>query len=105
MSRAPKVIHQYGRPMKARTLNGDIIERQDKIYVPSYRAVFPTLEYDNHFVYYDPHHIGSTLMCTCGSPAAAFGYEAYSRYCSYMGEKVIGCVEHLQHERHADGST
>src|SRR3972149_7656840 len=103
MPKAPVVIHQYGAPMKARLSNGDLVERQDSIYVPTYKAVFPCLEYDNHFIYYK-HQMGSTLMCTCGSPAAAFGYEAYKRYCSYIAEKVLGCVAHLQGGKHGDGS-
>ena len=100
----PEVIHQYGRPYKAVLQNGDVVERQDTIYVPSYKAIYPTLDYDNHFVYYY-HQMGSTLKCTCGSPAAAFGYDAYKKYCSYMGERVLGCVAHLQTGKHADGST
>lgn len=105
MAKAPTVIHQLGRPVRARLSNGDVIEREDAIYVPTYRAIYPTLDYDNHFVYYDAHHIGSTLMCTCGSAAAAFGYAAYKKYCSYMGEKTLGCIQHLQTGKHADGST
>lgn len=105
MSKAPVVIHQFGRPMKAKLPNGDIVERQDAIYVPSYGAVYPCLDYDQHFVYYDGKNIGSTLRCTCGGTAAAFGYSAYKKYCSYMGEKVIGCVTHLQTGRHDDNST
>ena len=104
MPKAPVIIHQYGRPEKARLPNGDVVERQEFIYVPSYREVYPCLEYDNHFVYYKKQ-IGSTLMCTCGSQAAAFGYAAYKKYCSYMGEKVLGCITHLQTGRHGDGSS
>lgn len=104
MPKAPTVIHQLGRPEKAKLYNGDIVERQDAIFVPSYGAIFPCLEYDNHFIYYKKQY-GSTLMCTCGSTAAAFGYDAYEKYCSYMGERVLGCTMHLQTGKHADGST
>jgi hypothetical protein len=104
MPRVSQVIHQYGRPVKARLLDGSIVEREDKIYVPSYGMVYPCLDYDNHFVYYKKQ-LGSTLMCTCGSQAAAFGYDAYKKYCSYMGERVIGCIVHLQTGRHGDGSS
>ena len=104
MPKAPVVIHQFGRPVKAKLLNGDIVERQEAIYVPSHRETIPCLEYDNHFIYYNGKQRGSTLMCTCGAPAAAFGYEAYRRYCSYMGERVLGCINHLQYGKHADGS-
>lgn len=105
MSKAPTVIHQYGRPVKAKLPNGDIIERQDKIYVPSYHAVFPCLDYDSHFVYYYGKTLGTTMFCTCGSGSGIFGYRAYKKYCSYIGENVIGCIHHLQYGKHADGST
>lgn len=104
MPRVSQVIHQYGRPMKANLPDGTFVERQDSIYVPSYQSVYLCLEYDNHFVYYKDQY-GSTLKCTCGSDAAAFGYDAYKKYCSYMGERVIGCIIHLQTGKHADGST
>jgi len=104
MSKSPTVIHQYGRPHRAKLLNGDIVERRDEIYVPSHHQTMPCLDYDNHFVY-SYQQIGSTLMCTCGSPAAAFGYSAYKKYCSYMGAQVIGCVHHLQTGKHGDGSS
>ena len=105
MPKAPVVIHQYGRQKRARMPNGDVVEREDRIYVRSYKTSFPTLEYDNHFIYYDETHIGSTIMCTCGSSGAAFAYDAYKKYCSYQGERVLGCVHHLQYGNHADGST
>jgi len=104
-TRAPSVIHQFGRPVKAKLLDGRIVERQDEIYVPSHHAIYPCLDYDQHFVYYDGNALGSTLRCTCGGTAAAFGYQAYKKYCSYMGEKVIGCVTHLQTGRHDDESS
>ena len=104
MPRIKQVIHQYGRPAKATMSNGDVIEREERIYVPSSHTFYPTLDYDNHFVYYYKQ-IGSTLMCTCGSVAATFGYDAYRKYCSYGGEAVLGCVMHLQTGKHGDGST
>ena len=36
MPRMSQVIHQYGRPMKARLNNGDVVEREERIYVPTY---------------------------------------------------------------------
>ena len=55
-------------------------------------------------MYYNGKQIGSTLMCTCGSQAAAFGYDAYKQYSSWMGERVLGCIMHFQQGHHADGS-
>lgn len=105
MNKAPTIIHQFGRPKKAKLLNGRWVDRPEHIFVPSYHDVFPTLDYDNHFVYYDGEHIGSTLMCTCGSAAIVVGYEAYRMYASYMGHNVIACMMHTQQGKHADGST
>ena len=103
MPKAPIVIHQYGRPVRARLPNGDVVERQDMVL--SNGILYPALDYDNHFVYRYGKNIGSVLRCTCGSDAAEFGYSAYKKYCSYMGEKVIGCIMHLQTGCHGDGST
>lgn len=105
MPKAPVVIHNYGRPMKARLHNGDLVERQDRIVVPSHRASYPCVEYDNHFIYRQTSTIGSSLMCTCGSAAGTFGYDAYKKYMSYAGEFVLGCIHHLEYGKHADGST
>ena len=104
MAKAPTIIHQYGRPYKARTLSGKWVERQDQIYVPSHREVFPVLEYDNHFIYYDGDHIGSTLLCTCGSQAGVIGYEGYKEFASYQGQNVIACMHYTDKKCHADGS-
>lgn len=104
MPRAPKVIHQYGRPYKAKTLSGKWVERQDQIYVPSHREVYPVLDYDTHFIYRDGENLGSTLLCTCGSPAGVIGYEGYKRFASYRGMNVIACIYYTNHGHHADGS-
>jgi len=104
MRKAPSVIHQYGRPMLAKDVTGHIIHREDKIFVPAYGEWFNTLDYDNHFVYLS-RQIGSALMCTCGSSAAAVGYQEYKKYCSYKGQRVIACLAHLNDGKHADGST
>lgn len=105
MPRAPVVIKQYGEPVKARLPNGDVVERKERIVVPSHGASYPTIHYDNHFVYRQTSYIGSSLLCTCGSAAGTFGYDAYAKYMSYAGEFVLGCVHHLQYGKHADGST
>jgi hypothetical protein len=104
MPRTLTIIHQYGRPKIAKDINGDIIHRQDSIYVPSYKQSFPVLDYDNHFVY-ATRNIGSSLMCTCGSPAVVVGYRAYKQYESYKGMNVIACLSHINTGKHADGSS
>jgi hypothetical protein len=107
MTRVSQVIHQYGRPVNAKTLEGTWVERPEKIYIQSYQAIFPCLDYDSHFVYEDPtttRKYGSTLLCTCGSPAVVVGYDGYMKFASYQGEKVVACLHYTQNECHADGS-
>ena len=104
MPKAPVVIHQYGRPVRAKLPNGTVVERQDAIYVSSYREVFKCLDYDTHFLYYDGNHIGSTLMCTCGSHAGVIGYNGYKRFASYQGPQVLACMYYTNNGCHADGS-
>ena len=104
MNRAPVVIHQYGRPVKARDVDGQEIFREDHIYVRAYHQWFNVLEYDNHFVY-RTEKMGAALLCTCGSPAAAVGYQEYMKYSSFKGNQVIACIHHLNTGHHSDGST
>jgi len=104
VSITPKIIHQYGRPVKARDVDGREIYREDRIWVPAHKQWFNVMDYDNHFVY-GTKKIGAALMCTCGSPAAAVGYDHYKQYCSFKGMQVIACLAHTNDGRHADGST
>lgn len=104
MPKAPVVIHQFGRPKKAKLLSGKWIDRPDEIYVPTHHRNYSVLDYDSHFVYRDGEHLGSTLMCTCGAAASVIGYEGYRKYASYQGSQVIACLHYTQYGSHADGS-
>lgn len=101
-----KVIKHFGRPNEATLPDGTIVRREEKIFVPTQQEWYETLDYDNHFVYYRKV-LGTTMMCTCGSIAAVFGYDAYQKFASrYKGTFVVGCVAHLQSGgRHSDGSS
>jgi len=103
MPKAPVVIHQYGRPVKARDVDGREIVREDKIFFN--RHWIPCLEYDNHFVYKTDKIGSATLMCSCGSAAGVVGYRAYKRFASYMGTEVVACLHHINTGRHGDGSS
>ena len=107
MSKAASVIHQYGEPVKARTLEGLEVFREERIFIKSHGMMHSCLQYDNHFVYDDPsttRTAGSTLMCTCGAAAAVIGYQHYKQYASYMGE-AVACLHYTQYGKHADGSS
>lgn len=101
----PKVIKVYGRAKHA-NFQGQTIEREDIIYVPSERGWFRTIDTFDHFVYRRTKGtVGSTLMCTCGGIAGIFGFEAYRQFQSTNMGRIVCCVTHMNTRHHADGST
>lgn len=101
---APKVIRVYGKARRA-NFEGQTIEREDIIFVPSERGWFKTIETYDHFVYRRTRGTtGSTLMCSCGSIAGIFGWEAYRQFGLPNMGRIICCVTHMQTGFHADGS-
>lgn len=102
---APKVIRVYGKA-KIANFQGERIERDDLIFVPTERGWFRTIDTYDHFVYRRKKGtVGSTLMCTCGSPAAIFGFEAYGQFQSTNMGRIVCCISHMNTGLHADGST
>lgn len=104
MMNAPQVIKVYGRAKRA-NFYGETIYREEEIYVPTEHGIFKTIDTQDHFVYRRRKGtVGSTLMCTCGSPAAIFGYEAYGRFQSTNTGRIVCCVYHMNTGKHADGA-
>jgi hypothetical protein len=102
---APKVIRVYGKAKRA-NFQGETIEREEIIFVPSERGWFRTIETYDHFVYRRTRGTsGSTLMCTCGGIAGIFGWEAYRQFNLPNMGRIICCVSHMNQGQHADGST
>lgn len=85
--------------------DGERIERQEAIFVPSEQGWFQTIDTDSHFVYRQGKKRGSTLMCTCGGVAAIFSYEAYRKFSSVNRGRIIACITHVNTGKHDDGST
>lgn len=103
----PKIIRNHNDPNSAVTLNGRRVERLKEIYLPSeaYRRALPVLQTSMHFCFRDPDVArGTTLFCTCGSPAIIIGYDAYKKHSSYLGNEVISCHSFIQYGVHSDGS-
>lgn len=104
MRQAPKVIKVYGRA-KVAYLEGERIDREDLIFVPSERGWFPTIDTDNHFVYRQGKRLGSSLMCTCGSSAGIYLPDVYMRFTSVNKGRMVCCNSFMQTNRHGDGSS
>jgi len=99
------IIRNHNDPRHATTLHGDPVERQEQIFLPSYREWLPVLQTSMHFCFRDPSvPRGTTLFCTCGSMASIFGYEGYKHVNSFMGIQVISCHHYIQYGVHSDGS-
>lgn len=101
----PNVIKIYG---KARHANdgGEVIDRPDVVYIPSEREWFRTIDTVEHFCYRRKHGtVGSTLMCSCGSIAGVFNFEAYRRFQSVNMGRILCCVSYVNTGKHADGTT
>lgn len=98
-----QVIRIYGKARIA-NVDGETIERQNEIFIPSYRQWFRTVEEDpTHFSYYNRRKMGSTMMCTCGSPAAIYNPDVYMRFTSVNRGQIIACIHYMERGQHADG--
>lgn len=104
MTASPKVIHVHGRA-KVAYVEGERIDREESIFVPTERAWFPTIETDNHFVYRQTKRYGSSLMCTCGASAGIYLPDAYMRFTSVSRGRMICCNSFIQTGKHGDGSS
>lgn len=100
-----KIIKVMGRAHRA-NLNGEMIEREDTIFVPSEKSWFRTIDTYDHFVYRRKRGtVGSTLLCSCGSAAAIFNYDAYCQFQSENMGRLVCCISHMQFGRHSDRTT
>lgn len=100
-----KIIRNHNDPKNATTLDGKHVQREEQIFLPTYRQWFPVLQTSMHFCFRDASHPrGSTIFCTCGSPAIIVGFDAYKTHSSYLGNEVIACHSFIQYGVHSDGS-
>lgn len=103
------IIRNRGTVNSATTLDGNKVYRKERLILKSFVGAFPEgipcAPYDNHFLYIDPSGIKGRWnpMCTCGSPGALVGYDAYKQDASPQGALLI-CMSHATTGRHSDGS-
>lgn len=101
--KAPSVIRHYGKAVRA-NLDGMTIYREDLIYVKADHCTYRIIDTQDHFCYEQPLYLGPTLVCTCGSLAGIYGYEAYQQFQSTNQGRIICCTSLVENGCHADGS-
>lgn len=118
------IIKHRGTLTEATTLHGDIVTKQDKLFVIDfpvgmtvYTGFIPCIDYENHFIYEVKDSIQTrglpSYMCTCGAPAIAIGYNAYAEDQSFAGMQFAcsfrnGMINEETGEpygKHSDGSS
>lgn len=94
INRAPAVVRHLGEVQKGRTLHGQMVYREDKLWVDDWTMFVPCAPYDDHFIYLSPDKTpGSpTYMCTCGSAAIVIGMPPKS--CMFV------CLMHAKMGKH-----
>lgn len=100
----PNVVRNVGTLKNARNVDGEMVYREERIFLKSYNQSCACLPTDNHFIY-KSRRIGSSTLCTCGSACITVGYSQYKKYSSYIGNEVLACQHLMQYGFHADGST
>lgn len=76
----------------------------NQLFIPEYGAFVPAAPDDLHFIFETPKEIvGSSYMCSCGSPAVIVGSNAYNMFGSPEGMMFV-CQHYLDFARHSDGS-
>lgn len=99
----PVVVKVAGKARRA-NVDGETVLREELIYVPSERSWVRQLDTYDHFCYYNKRKLGATMLCSCGSQANIYGYEAYRQFQSVNMGRVIACMSLVENKHHADGS-
>jgi hypothetical protein len=112
-------IRSMGDKNTAITLDGDMVERSEILFIEGY-GIVTCVPYELHFVYIDPRSLDTPrrirgrwgIMCTCGSMAGVISYNEVKGLMTIEGlkGKAVGCLMHTQTKQdnqrgvHADGS-
>lgn len=103
------IIHHFGSPNEAYTLDNLKVERQEYLYAGITYGMVRCAPYDDHFIYNDPYKVRPGIdaprwlaMCTCGSPAVIVGTKVYGIYASPEGYLLV-CMAHMTNGVHQTG--
>lgn len=104
----PNIVRSWNSSKVATLQSGHQVERQERLYLKSHQEWYDCLPTEMHFCFFDPRSVtrkGSTIYCTCGSPAGVFGRDGYRQFTEVnYGVNVIACTSLIQTGVHADGS-
>lgn len=100
------IVRQVGTPKNLIDLNGNPVNRVDKIFVPEMNYWVPVAMYDNQTIYDSGSKKKgqSPYLCSCGSIAVIIGSNVYKKDQSPSGALFV-CLSHAQTGRHSDGSS
>jgi hypothetical protein len=97
------IIRHRGIQNRGQLPDGTWVYGMDKIFVEEWGGFVSVAPYDSHFIYKMPDSIlGSTYVCSCGSPSIVVGLSGYVHDASPQG-KLFVCMEHSNTGRHLKG--
>jgi len=110
------VIRHAGDLKSAKTADGIIVKREDKLWMGEEFGWVKCAPYSRHFLFLDPlfeKRIGRwNPCCTCGGMAGIVGANVYAKDASpstsqesTMPGAMIVCISHANTGKHADGSS
>jgi hypothetical protein len=126
-----KVVRFTGDRKSGTTDTGKTVYREDKIYMGKEYGWVHCAQFGSHFIYHDPDFnqktsewpmdkngrvfpkfVGRwTPLCSCGSPCAVYGANAYKQYASPTNKsesttagQMIMCMAVVNYGVHMDGS-
>jgi hypothetical protein len=126
-----KVVRFMGDRKSGVTTNGKTVYRSDKLWMGKEYGFVQCAQFSSHFIYHDPdfdqktgnwpvdkygrtprQFVGKwTPMCSCGSPCAVYGANAYKQFASPTNRsesttpgQMLMCIAVVNYGVHMDGS-
>lgn len=86
------ITHHLGAK-KATLPTGEVVQREEKLFVPQWQANVPCVPYHDHFIYHTVQ-MGPAYKCTCGAIAVV---------ANVVDELQFACINHMTYGQHATG--
>jgi hypothetical protein len=118
-----KIVKFTGDRKSGVTDTGKTVYRQEKLWMGKEYGFVATAQFGSHFIFHDPDFNQQTgewprgkkfmgrwsPLCSCGSPAAIYGFRAYQQFSSpeknssHPGQMLL-CKSVVDFGHHMDGS-